>query len=405
MKDIKKSEKVYDIEEFRRRKKAQKRRNKIITAIVVAILLALTASIVYFYQNYDIEDLINNAHDTNQVDDSNALGNKFPVSLSGISPISITSAGNELILLTKDEEMFYSGIAAGHNFYHRFTNPIVKTVNGRALTYDRGGYSYRLDSNNGLHLSDRMKNVILTASISDKKSYAIVTKEERYAGSVTVFSKSNEEIIKWYSSSEQIIDVSISHDEKYLAVLCAGFNDGILNSTIYVIDLKRKTEEPKATFVFENSLPVAVHYKKNGQIHVITDNSIGIIVKGFASQRVIAFNNDITGYHFTPEKTFLVSSDINSVSSSVLMTDGENELFATLKHDVSDISYSGRKLYLLGKNRISVLDKELALVKEYRVPNGVYKIEVIGSKIYYLSNNALDVLSLSDSEVSNESEE
>ena len=246
-KDNKTSEKIYDIEEYRRKKKARTIRNRIITGVVVVFLLAITYAGVYFYQNYDLQDLIENAKDTTQVDDNTTLGENFPVSLSGIQPISLTSSGYDLILLTSDEEMFYNSGNAGHHFIHRFTNPVIKEVDGRVLTYDRGGYAYRIDSSSGLHLSDRTDNIILTATISDKKSYAFVTKEQRYAGSVTVFSKSNEEILKWYSASEQIADIAISADERYLAVLCVGFENGNICSKVYIIDLKRKTDSEKAT--------------------------------------------------------------------------------------------------------------------------------------------------------------
>ncbi len=386
-----KEAKVYDIEEYRRKRKARAVRNRIITAIVVLILAVITFLGVYFYQNYDIEDLIANAKDNTS--QSGELGDSFPVSLSGITPLSITASGNSLVLLTGEEEMFYSGSNTGHHFNHRYTNPIIKEVKGRVLTYDRGGYSYRIDSSSGLHLSDRTEDVILTASISDSKDYAIVTKAERYAGCVTVFNRSNDEVLKWYSGTEQIVDVSISKNGRNLAVLCAGFDNGILSSKVYVIDLKRKSTEPRAVVSFDNSMPVALDYKKNGEIHIVTDNSICIISKDFNAKREVSFNNQLRKLLFNGNRTYVITSAVNSVSCTVLMTDGEVENSQTLKLDLLDVAHNGKKIFVLGKNQIKVLDRELFPIGTIKVKNDVYSIEAIGNHIYLLSGNALDVMS------------
>ena len=390
-------DKVYDIEEYRRKRKARTVRNRIITAIVVGILAVITFIGVYFYQNYDIEDLIANAKD--KTVKSGELGENFPVSLSGITPISITASGHSLILLTDEEEMFYSGSTTGHHFNHRFTNPVIKEVKGRVLTYDRGGYSYRIDSANGLHLSDSTDDIILTATISDSKDYAIVTKAERYAGCVTVYNRSNDEVIKWYSAEEQIVDISIAPSGRYLAVLCAGFDNGILSSKVYVIDLKRKSFEAKSVINFDNSMPVAVDYKRNGEIHIVTDNSICIVSKNFENKREVNFNNSLRKYLFNGNRTYVITSATNSVSCTVMMTDGEVENSEVLKLDLLDVSHNGRKIFILGKNQIKVLDRELFAIGTLKVKNDVYSIEAIGNHIYMLSGNMLDVMSADVPEV------
>ncbi len=390
-------DKVYDIEEYRRKRKARTLRNRIITAIVVGILAVITFIGVYFYQNYDIEDLIANAKD--KTVKSGELGENFPVSLSGITPISITASGHSLILLTDEEEMFYSGSTTGHHFNHRFTNPVIKEVKGRVLTYDRGGYSYRIDSSNGLHLSDSTDDIILTATISDSKDYAIVTKAERYAGCVTVYNRSNDEVIKWYSAEEQVVDISIAPSGRYLAVLCAGFDNGILSSKVYVIDLKRKSFEAKSVINFDNSMPVAVDYKRNGEIHIVTDNSICIVSKNFENKREVNFNNSLRKYLFNGNRTYVITSATNSVSCTVMMTDGEVENSEVLKLDLLDVSHNGRKIFILGKNQIKVLDRELFAIGTLKVKNDVYSIEAIGNHIYMLSGNMLDVMSADVPEV------
>ena len=386
-------EKTYDIEEYRRKKQRKKWRNRLITVLAVIVILAGVAVGIYFYQNYDLQDLMENAQSSSDGEGTGTLGESFPVSLAGITPLSISQSGDNLVLLTNEEEMLYSGGNAGHHFNHRFTNPVVKQAGGRILTYDRGGYGYRIDSGSGLHLNSRMENTILTATISEKRSYALVTKEARYAGSVTVFSKGNEEILQWYSASEQIADVAISPDDRYLAVACVGFEGGMISSKIYVIDLKHQSEEPKAVLTFGGALPVALDYKKNGQIHLVTDKGVGIVSKDFSSQRTAAYTNELHQYYFTSDYTYVLTTDGNSVSCSVLMTDGETEKVNTLKGEVLDVSDNGKSFFVLGKSVITILDRELAVTGTLKVSNDVYGIEAVGGSVYLLSSNSLDVMS------------
>lgn len=384
-----KQEKIFDLEEYRRKKRRQKWNTRIGGVVAAVVLLILAWIGIYFYENYDLQGLVGQ----NEGKGSGILAQSFPISLTGIIPYSITQSGNELVLLTQTSEVLYSGSNAGHNFDHRYTNPVVKQGGGRVLTYDRGGYGYRIDSGMGLHVNNRMDNIILTGTISEKRSYAIVTKESRYAGSVTAFNKGNEQILKWYSASEQIVDVAISPDGRYLAVVCAGFDGGAVNSKIYIIPFKQQSEEVKAVVTFERALPVAVDYKQSGQIHLVTDMGVGVVFKDFSSQRMVYYPNELSKYHFTNNRTYLLSADINSVSCSILVTDGENETTASLEGEALDLSDNGKRLYLLGKNVVTILDQDLTPEGTIRIPNDVYDIEAIGGNIYLLSGNALNVVS------------
>ena len=70
-----------------------------------------------------------------------------------------------------------------------------------------------------------------------------------------------------------------------------------------------------------------------------------------------------------------------------------------LKLDLLDVSHNGRKIFILGKNQIKVLDRELFAIGTLKVKNDVYSIEAIGNHIYMLSGNMLDVMSADVPEV------
>ncbi|MBR6790954.1 MAG: hypothetical protein IKM31_08835, partial [Oscillospiraceae bacterium] len=287
---------TYDINAYRRKKKWIRFRNRMLAFLSVVTLITAVIVGIYFYQNYDIDQLaqtVKNGNDATVVTD-----NSFPVAMNGVTPVGLSKVGSGVVLLTDEETIFFGGGgAAKYNFNHQYTNPVIKSGGGRLLTYDRGGYGFRIDSENGLHYNARMENTLLTGAIGRKQSYALATAESRYAGSVTVYSKSNKEILRWYSVSDQIIDMDFSEDGGKLAVAAIGFQDGDVTGRVYLLDL-REPEEEALVYTFAGSLPVAVDYKKNGSIQLLCDNSLCMIDDaGLAVS--LELPGQPTGYCFT----------------------------------------------------------------------------------------------------------
>ena len=163
-----KETKNYDIDEYRRQKKRKKWIRKITIACSLLILVSLLIFGFYVAQNYDIGTLLAGE----ETDEEGTLTDlSFPVTLTGLRPVGISSLDRRLVLLTDEESAFFS--AEGNSlrsFAHRFTNPVQKTGDKRVLTYDRGGYSYRIDSENNLLYSGRLTGTISPARSAERIS-------------------------------------------------------------------------------------------------------------------------------------------------------------------------------------------------------------------------------------------
>ena len=87
-------EKTYDIEEYRRKKQRKKWRNRLITGLAIVVILVGVAAGIYFYQNYDLQGLMESAKGSSDSEGTGTLGQSFPVSLTGITPLSISQSGD-----------------------------------------------------------------------------------------------------------------------------------------------------------------------------------------------------------------------------------------------------------------------------------------------------------------------
>ena len=193
MKKKEQAPKTYDIEEYRRKKKREKWLHRLLRVGALLLILSAIVGGIYLYQRYDLEQLLKNAAEgtgTNNPTAGSMQTTSFPVTLDAVEPIDIFSFGDSVVLLTSDETALLDASGkTSFQFVHGFTNPVVKTGNDRVLTYDRGGYGFRLDSRQGNLYAGRTSNTILTGASGHGAVFALVTTEPHYAGSVTVYNK------------------------------------------------------------------------------------------------------------------------------------------------------------------------------------------------------------------------
>ncbi len=381
-----KETKKYDIDEYRRQKKRKKWIHKTVLAGSLLLLAALVAFGFYMVQNYDIETLLTGEETDNE---GTLTDLSFPVTLTGLRPVGISSLGREIVLLTDEESAFFSASGSAlRSFAHRYTNPVQKTAEDRVLTYDRGGYSYRVDSSGSLLYSARLTDTILTGAISRKNQFALVTSASGYAGCITVFDSSGKEKVKWYSASESIVDIDFSYDGDSLVIACAGFEGGTVYTRIYQFSLKSgETEERIASF--SDSIPLAVDCKKGDVIHVICDNRLGIIGEQQDVSQ-ISFDSALLRYCFTDEKTVFLLSDASQISVSLNSVDVSGEtLTAVTKGEIIDVATDGQTVYLLQKGSVLCYDASLLETAVLTVDAEVFDIETVGGQLYLLGSNRL----------------
>ena len=245
--------------------------------------------------------------------------------------------------------------------------------------------------------------MILTGAAGHGAVFALVTTEPHYAGSVTVYNKAGEELVKWYSS-DQIVDVDFSSDDSRLAAACVSFDkSGELVASVHVIDIRKETEV--AAPEFSGVLPVAVDYKKGGQIHLVCDSALAIAEKDLKTTRTEPYLRQLQAYAFTEEETLLVSSDSHEAASTITLTPGEGESRSvTVPAAVEDIAASGDGVSVLMASEVRRYTRKFELAGTYRVSSGVFRIEMAGDRVFSLSKSYLDVLGDKETESPAESE-
>ena len=393
----KKPKKTYDIEEYRKRKKREKLLHRIIRLVIVLVLICGVAGGVYFYQKYDMWAILGQPPSSvvNSQETSVQTGS-FPISLDAVTPLELETYQNGSILLTDEELLVVNADGTVPNqFVHSFTNPVLRIGHEQFLLYDRGGYGYRMEDAAGSLASGRTTNSMLAGACGYDSHFALVTAESHYAASVTVYDETGKNILTWYSL-EQVVDVAFSQDDRYLAVASVLFEDsGTMVSRVHLLDIEREEEVGSADY--SDAMPVAVHLKEDGWVHLVTDSFLGVMSPDLSEQRKVPFLQQLSRYQFEDDATLLVNSGASEVASTVSLVSSEGEKTeVTVESSIRDISMDGKDICLLTGSGLFWYDSALSQQGSRPVSSEIYSICCSGGSVYTMSSNSLSQMEMAE---------
>lgn len=283
---------------------------------------------------------------------------------------------------------------------HSLAEPVFKLSDTRYLLYGQGERALKVNTFSDELYSLNFESGIITAAISDSGVFAVATKAEGYSSGVAVFNKRNEKIFEWFSSDETINNLALSSNGKNLAVSTVKVLDGKFLSTLYVLKFNSADAVYKKTYsddVIYQILPVSastysvvlsnniefVNYRKENVKSHSSDYSISLIKKSegkIVAVRTVAANQDESIIEvYTLNGKLKSSFKVNSC--------------------VTDISYKGNKIYLLGSHNIFKYSTKGELLVETKSNFDVLFLEAISNNnVACIRNSSIDKCELTQTE-------
>ena len=390
---------TYDIEEYRKKKKREKAVRRLIRVMAAVVLLLGAVGGVYFYQKYDLGEFLYQSPNSQAASQETSVQTgSFPISLDSVTPLELEPFQDGTLLLT-DEELLviHSDGSVPNQFVHSFTNPVLRIGHDQFLLYDRGGYGYRMENEKGSIASGRTTASIQAGACGYNSHFALVAADPHYAASVTVYDKSGQELLTWYSL-EQVVDAAFSQDDRYLAVASVLFqNDGALVSRIHLLDIEKEKEVGSVDY--KDALPVAVHVKSDGQIHLVTDSFLGVVSADLSEQRQIPYLQQLRRYQFSDTATLLMSSAVSLVSANGDRTE------QMVQSSVLDCSLQEDGVCLLTGNGVLWYSSKLEQQGSHTVASEVFQVSRSGDSLYMMSPSQLNQVDLREHTGSSAEEE
>ena len=120
---------------------------------------------------------------------------------------------------------------SGDTRQHAFQNAMMCSGGKYALLYESGGTSFRLDTKHKNVYSKSVDNDIISGTVSDNGTVALITESSSYACSILVYDNTGKRIYQ-RNCVEYVVDIAFHKDNDGLCFTSVQVENGVMNSTI-----------------------------------------------------------------------------------------------------------------------------------------------------------------------------
>lgn len=214
----------------------RKRRSKLRAFRNLLLFLLIVGFCGYLYVQRDmwipkLEGIGSRYDSVTQNDGTLAEGN-FPLTISGSSSYQADIVDDTLFLLHDAYLDTYSLHGdSGDTRQHAFQNAMMCSGGKYALLYESGGTSFRLDTKHKNVYSKSVDNDIISGTVSDNGTVALITESSSYACSILVYDNTGKRIYQ-RNCVEYVVDIAFHKDNDGLCFTSVQVENGVMNSTI-----------------------------------------------------------------------------------------------------------------------------------------------------------------------------
>jgi WD40 repeat protein len=244
----------------------------------------------------------------------------FPLTVASGDFKYAQPVGSNIAVLTDTSVLFYnqSGSLLAQR-QHGMSSPCIAASGGKAVVYDRGGKTFRIETRFDEPYTGTMDQQIISAGICSSGRVCIVTGSSNYLGELTVLNADYEKIFKWYSSKGHILTAALSPDGKRLAAVVLSAQSGVYHSVVYVFDLGKK--DPIAAVNYDSTMLFSLSWEQSDSIVAVGDTQAVFLTGSGAKRAAYSYgDNELRAYACCGGTTALAFRQYSSGASSQIVS-------------------------------------------------------------------------------------
>ena len=222
---------------------------------------------------------------------STALLDVSPEDDAGYLPM-----GMGMVSASRDGFRYHSTVE--DNRFHAggsFTTPALTAGNRLALIYDRGGSGLAVSTSYGQVWNKTLDSTILSASMSPKGAFALVTNETGYRCAVSVYDSSQRLLCKWLTSQYYILSASVNHNAGAFAALCFSSEDSGVKTEVMLFRVGE--EKAFASIDLQDRSVCSMKYDNSGNLFILCEDSL-LVLDGQGKPLLDrSFSGNLTGFY------------------------------------------------------------------------------------------------------------
>lgn len=255
-------------------------RRKIIIIILISILVVsiVTAVIIYFV-NLQFREWI----DINIFQKETFKDDVAVINFNSDSNAEICAYDKYIGILSKNKFGIYNSSGKEESSLDIPINNVLFDNSNRFLGIaEDGGQNLYLISGQNLLWENKVDGNISKICVNKNGYIAVVISDTSYKTIVSLYNPNGKELFKIYLSSTRVADITISNDNKYLALAEIDTTSSVIKSNIKVISIENAQTDTdnSISYIYNanaNKLLLNIKYQEKNKLLCLYDNSIDII--------------------------------------------------------------------------------------------------------------------------------
>lgn len=353
------------------KKKINKKKILIISAIVLILTAILTTILIYIY-NQPAREWIDKNILRKEVLQDNATTIELKDGQS-----SIYAFNKYIGILSRTKLNIYNQSGNSEaELEVQISNPLFNSSNRFLTIAENQGQKFYLIEDKEIKWEAEVEGNISQVNVNKNGYVAVAITGTSYKTVIVMYSPEGKEIFKTFLSSSRAIDITISNDNKYLAIAEINTSGTIIKSSIKVISIEKASTDPtnsiENTIEGENDkLITNIQYQDKDKLTCMYTDKITIIEDGSETTLIdnnnkkvifqsVELTNNIVSVEEKSSGLFTANSEVSIVS-----TENKETKRYTAESVAKEIVTYGNKIALNLGTEVEFISTDGWLVKRY----------------------------------------
>ena len=383
-------------------KKINKKKIVIISIIVFILIIFITIGIIYV-KNEPFREWF----------DKNVL--RKEISQEKLPTIEIKNNDNPTVyafnqnitILNKNEFKIYSSTGKEEKTLNlQITTPIIDSSNRYLAIGERKGKKLYLIADREILWEKDINGNISEITVNQNGYVAVTIIDTSYKTVVEMFDEKGNELFKTFVARNRVGDISISNDNKYLAIAEIDTSGTVIKSNIQIISVESAKTDPdnsvKNNIASENNdLLTNIKYQEKNKLICMYTDKINVISEDGSVQNIIKNENKKTNFMDINLQNSIVtveekSSGLFTADSLVTITNIDNNTTTnyTIDSVAKEIYTNGNIIGLNLGTEMEFINTNGWLVKRYIEKEEITKVTLSNSIAEIVYRDRIEIINL-----------
>ncbi len=382
-------------------KRISKRKVGIVIAIILVIVLFITI-IVLYNNNLSVRQWIDVHILRKEIMQNDAKAIEIP----DIQNSSIYSYSKYVGVLNKNKfDIYTTNGEKNQTLDIQILNPIFNSTNRFLIIAEEMGQNIYVVEDTKIIWETEVEGNISQVYINENGYVGVIITGTTHESIIVMYDSAGKELFKTYLSATRAVDISISKDNKFLAVAEVDTSGTVIQSSVKIVSVENAINNPteaiQKTYTAEpNKLIINLEYQnKNKLICMYNDLIVSIeneqetVIQEIGDKKVsyqsIDLNNSIVSVEEKSTGLFTADSYVHLINLET--NEGKEYIIDSV---IKEIYSKGNVIGLNLGTQIEFINKEGSLVKRYISYQEITNITLSENIAVIIYNDKIEIINL-----------